>query len=257
MNTTKTETTKTVAVAAVKKTRHGAYGRRLATVTVTVPAAGYWQTAAHEAALPLLAALLPRMKITTEIVDSAEAVPAAVKTTARFQVVEQSSPVDRQHPIVEVTNASALDAARAIAKLGHFGPNARIMEVSATPKKAACVVVRNGRERHKRIFFLVRVADQRVAAAADLAQSLQRATGAVAVTVNDGDVTAMAAHTSVEVTKNYAGRPALGRAPRKHIAMRIDPDLLATLRTMAAARDMGYQQLIHQLLEAGVKGGAL
>jgi predicted DNA binding CopG/RHH family protein len=44
------------------------------------------------------------------------------------------------------------------------------------------------------------------------------------------------------------GRPRTGRA-KQLIAIRIDPQLLAQLRRLAAKQDKPYQTLIHELLE--------
>jgi uncharacterized protein (DUF4415 family) len=48
---------------------------------------------------------------------------------------------------------------------------------------------------------------------------------------------------------NRGGRPPLGDQKRIAISFRIDPELLAKLRTVAAARGVGYQTLAHELLE--------
>jgi len=56
--------------------------------------------------------------------------------------------------------------------------------------------------------------------------------------------------------KHAGGRPTLGSARRLPIQIRIDPDVLATLRAQAAAAGVGYQSLINDVLAAHVKGGA-
>jgi uncharacterized protein (DUF4415 family) len=48
------------------------------------------------------------------------------------------------------------------------------------------------------------------------------------------------------------GRPPLGRAARELIAIRLDPDVLCSLRVEATRAGIGYQTLIHQLLAAHV-----
>jgi uncharacterized protein (DUF4415 family) len=50
-------------------------------------------------------------------------------------------------------------------------------------------------------------------------------------------------------------RPATGRA-KQLIAIRIDPTLLARLRRLAAGQGKPYQTLMHELLEAAVRGAA-
>lgn len=52
------------------------------------------------------------------------------------------------------------------------------------------------------------------------------------------------------------GRPPLGRAARELIAIRIDPDVLRSLRVEATRKSIGYQTLIHQLLAAHVRRSA-
>jgi len=49
------------------------------------------------------------------------------------------------------------------------------------------------------------------------------------------------------------GRPTLGRAARELIAIRIDPDVLNSLRKEAARTGIGYQSLIHRILEDHAK----
>jgi uncharacterized protein (DUF4415 family) len=44
------------------------------------------------------------------------------------------------------------------------------------------------------------------------------------------------------------GRPPLGRAARRVIAIRIDPVVLAAVRREAKRRALGYQSLINQIL---------
>jgi uncharacterized protein (DUF4415 family) len=44
------------------------------------------------------------------------------------------------------------------------------------------------------------------------------------------------------------GRPPLGTAARRLIAIRIDPAVLVALQREARRRGLGYQSLIHQLL---------
>jgi uncharacterized protein (DUF4415 family) len=58
-------------------------------------------------------------------------------------------------------------------------------------------------------------------------------------------------------TRDLGGRPPIGRAPRKPIAIRIDPDVLAALRAEADAAGIGYQSLINDVLARHArKGGA-
>src|SRR5882724_13569307 len=52
------------------------------------------------------------------------------------------------------------------------------------------------------------------------------------------------------------GRPPLGRAARELIAIRVDPDVLRSLRVEATRVGIGYQTLIHQLLVAHVRKSA-
>jgi uncharacterized protein (DUF4415 family) len=49
------------------------------------------------------------------------------------------------------------------------------------------------------------------------------------------------------------GRPPLGEAPRRLIAIRVDPDVLDRLRKEARRRKVGYQTLIHQVLTEHVQ----
>lgn len=49
------------------------------------------------------------------------------------------------------------------------------------------------------------------------------------------------------------GRPPLGEAPRRLIAIRVDPDVLDQLRKEARRRKVGYQTLIHQVLAEHVQ----
>jgi uncharacterized protein (DUF4415 family) len=49
------------------------------------------------------------------------------------------------------------------------------------------------------------------------------------------------------------GRPPLGKTARQLIAIRLDPDVLDALRREAERKGIGYQTLIHQLLEAHVR----
>jgi uncharacterized protein (DUF4415 family) len=44
------------------------------------------------------------------------------------------------------------------------------------------------------------------------------------------------------------GRPPLGDAARRLIAIRLDPDVLERFRKEAKRRKMGYQTLIHRVL---------
>jgi uncharacterized protein (DUF4415 family) len=46
------------------------------------------------------------------------------------------------------------------------------------------------------------------------------------------------------------GRPPLGAAARRLIAIRIDPEVLSRLRKEANRRKLGYQTPINQVLEA-------
>jgi uncharacterized protein (DUF4415 family) len=49
------------------------------------------------------------------------------------------------------------------------------------------------------------------------------------------------------------GRPPLGDAARRLIAIRVDPDVLDRFRTEAKRRKIGYQTLIHQVLTEYVR----
>jgi uncharacterized protein (DUF4415 family) len=44
------------------------------------------------------------------------------------------------------------------------------------------------------------------------------------------------------------GRPTIGRAPRKAVSLRVDPDVLARLKATAAKRGVPYQSLINDIL---------
>lgn len=60
------------------------------------------------------------------------------------------------------------------------------------------------------------------------------------------------------VATRSAGRPTIGKRARVHMTLRVDPDLIDTIKQLADARGIGYQQLMHQMLAAAVKaGGAL
>jgi uncharacterized protein (DUF4415 family) len=50
------------------------------------------------------------------------------------------------------------------------------------------------------------------------------------------------------------GRPPLGRAARRLIAIRIDPQVLDAVRREAKRRGLGYQSLINDLLAEHVRG---
>ncbi|MCC6765301.1 MAG: BrnA antitoxin family protein [Deltaproteobacteria bacterium] len=52
------------------------------------------------------------------------------------------------------------------------------------------------------------------------------------------------------------GRPPFGRAARELIAIRVDPDVLRSLRVEATRTGSGYQTLIHKLLAAHVRKSA-
>lgn len=52
------------------------------------------------------------------------------------------------------------------------------------------------------------------------------------------------------------GRPPFGRSARELIAIRVDPDILRALRVEATRNGVGYQTLIHQLLEDHVRQSA-
>jgi len=49
------------------------------------------------------------------------------------------------------------------------------------------------------------------------------------------------------------GRPTLGEVARQLIAIRIDPQILESLREEAKQRDIGYQTLIHNILAEHAK----
>src|SRR5262245_19130400 len=49
------------------------------------------------------------------------------------------------------------------------------------------------------------------------------------------------------------GRPPLGAEPRRLIAIRIDPEVLAAVRQEAKRRRLGYQSLINDLLAKHVE----
>lgn len=49
------------------------------------------------------------------------------------------------------------------------------------------------------------------------------------------------------------GRPLLGSAPRKLIAVRLDPEVLEKLRREAKKHGKGYQSLINEILAKHVK----
>ena len=44
------------------------------------------------------------------------------------------------------------------------------------------------------------------------------------------------------------GRPTIGRSPRAPISLRVDPDVLARLKTRAAKQGVPYQSLINDIL---------
>ena len=52
------------------------------------------------------------------------------------------------------------------------------------------------------------------------------------------------------------GRPPFGRSARELIAIRVDPDVLRSLRVEATRKGVGYQTLIHRLLEDHVRRSA-
>jgi uncharacterized protein (DUF4415 family) len=52
------------------------------------------------------------------------------------------------------------------------------------------------------------------------------------------------------------GRPPFGRSARELIAIRIDPDVLRSLRVEATRAGIGYQMLIHKLLADHVRRSA-
>ncbi len=47
------------------------------------------------------------------------------------------------------------------------------------------------------------------------------------------------------------GRPTIGRAPRKTVSLRVDPDVLARLKATAAKPGVTYQSLINDILARG------
>lgn len=49
------------------------------------------------------------------------------------------------------------------------------------------------------------------------------------------------------------GRPPLGAAARRLIAIRVDPQVLDALRREARQRGLGYQSLVHDLLARHVR----
>ena len=49
------------------------------------------------------------------------------------------------------------------------------------------------------------------------------------------------------------GRPPLGDVPRQLIAIRLDVEVLAQFRREAQRRKVGYQTLIHEVLEQHVR----
>jgi uncharacterized protein (DUF4415 family) len=53
------------------------------------------------------------------------------------------------------------------------------------------------------------------------------------------------------------GRPLLGAAPRKMIAVRIDPGVLIQLRREARKKGTGYQSLINEILAKHFKKKAI
>ena len=52
------------------------------------------------------------------------------------------------------------------------------------------------------------------------------------------------------------GRPPLGRSARELIAIRVDPDVLRSLRIEATRAGIGYQTLIHKILVAHARKSA-
>ncbi len=52
------------------------------------------------------------------------------------------------------------------------------------------------------------------------------------------------------------GRPPFGRSARELIAIRVDPEVLRSLRLEATREGVGYQTLIHRLLEEHVRRSA-
>lgn len=49
------------------------------------------------------------------------------------------------------------------------------------------------------------------------------------------------------------GRPSLGRAPRKALSLRVDPDVLEKLKKTATKRGVPYQSLINDILARAVR----
>jgi len=49
------------------------------------------------------------------------------------------------------------------------------------------------------------------------------------------------------------GRPPIGRAPRKPVSLRVDPDVLDRLKATAAKRGIPYQSLINDILARAVR----
>lgn len=70
------------------------------------------------------------------------------------------------------------------------------------------------------------------------------------------DYSDIPASTDKELTNaKRVGRPSKGDA-KQLIAIRIDVELLAKLKKLAAKKDNYYQTLIHEILEAAVKKAA-
>ena len=49
------------------------------------------------------------------------------------------------------------------------------------------------------------------------------------------------------------GRPTIGRAARKAVSLRVDPDVLARLKVTATKRGVPYQSLINDILARAVR----
>ncbi len=49
------------------------------------------------------------------------------------------------------------------------------------------------------------------------------------------------------------GRPTIGRAPRKAVSLRVDPDVLARIKVTATKRGIPYQSLINDILARAVR----
>ncbi len=49
------------------------------------------------------------------------------------------------------------------------------------------------------------------------------------------------------------GRPTIGRAPRKAVSLRVDPDVLERLKATAEKRGVPYQSLINDILARAVR----